>query len=384
MRIFAENKSQMKKLFSILALTGILIVATVRCSSSGDGGTPDNFDRTALLTNWADNIIIPGYSNYYTNLTTLENNVLTFSTAKTEANLQAVRASWLEAYKSYQKISIFYFGPAADISLNDRANTYPADVPGIENNITSGSYDLNLFSQFPRQGFPGLDYLINGLASGDAAIVAIYANPSDSNKHLQYLANVVSKLKANALEVLNGWNVNDYRSTYIASTGTGVSSSVSKTTNLFVKNLEKTIRTGKIGIPAGLFSSGILYPEKVEAYYKNDISKELLNVAIQAEKDFFNGKYANSTTTGPSLKSYLDYLNAVRSGQNLSTVINNQFDTVFTANATLGNSFSQQINTDNSKMIAAYDVLQQEVIYVKLDMMQALNISIDYVDGDGD
>jgi len=35
-------------------------------------------------------------------------------------------------------------------------------------------------------------------------------------------------------------------------------------------------------------------------------------------------------------------------------------------------------------MLAAYDALQQNVVYVKLDMMQALNITIDYVDGDGD
>jgi hypothetical protein len=31
-------------------------------------------------------------------------------------------------------------------------------------------------------------------------------------------------------------------------------------------------------------------------------------------------------------------------------------------------------------MILANDVLQQNVIYTKLDMMQALNITIDYVD----
>ena len=35
-------------------------------------------------------------------------------------------------------------------------------------------------------------------------------------------------------------------------------------------------------------------------------------------------------------------------------------------------------------MITAYNTLQQNVVYTKLDMMQALNITIDYVDGDGD
>jgi hypothetical protein len=110
----------------------------------------------------------------------------------------------------------------------------------------------------------------------------------------------------------------------------------------------------------------------------------LLFIAIQAQQDFFNGKHFNSTTTGSSLKSYLDHVNAVRNGVNLSTIINNQFVAIDAANANLENSFSNQINSDNNKMIAAFDALQQNVIYTKLDMMQALNIPIDYVDGDGD
>lgn len=373
----------MKKLFSILSLSALLIVAAIRCSSSGDSGTTDNFDRTAMLTNWADNIIMPSYNNCYEDLLALENNVQTFNTNPTEANLQTVRSSWLEAYKSYQKISIYYIGPAADISLNESANTYPADVAGIENNIATGTYNLSQFAQFSRQGFPALDYLINGLSSTDTQIIAFYTDPTNGVKYKLYLANITSKLKSNVLEVFAAW-ADGYRDTFIASTGTGVSSSVSKMTNLFVKNLEKTIRTGKIGIPAGLFSSGTLYPEKVEAYYKKDISRELLDISIHAEQDFFNGMYANSVTMGPSLRSYLNYLNAVRSGQNLSDVIDNQFEAIYTSNATLNPSFTQQINTDNSKMISAYNVIQQEVIYLKLDMMQALNITIDYVDGDGD
>jgi hypothetical protein len=35
-------------------------------------------------------------------------------------------------------------------------------------------------------------------------------------------------------------------------------------------------------------------------------------------------------------------------------------------------------------MILAYDALQQNVVYFKLDMMQALNITVDYIDSDGD
>jgi hypothetical protein len=274
-------------------------------------------------------------------------------------------------------------GKAEEINFNMASNTYPTNTVGIESNISSGTYNLSLLSQLDKQGFPALDYLINGLGITDVSIIGFYTTNASAANYKQYLTDVAGKLKTNIDAVVTDWN-SGFRNSYVANNGTSVSSSVNKTTNLFVKNLEKDVRTGKIGIPAGIFSSGVKYPEKVEGYYKNDISKELLNISIKASQDFFNGKHFNSTTTGEGLKSYLDFLNATKNNQKLSDIINNQFTTIYTVNSNLNNSFSQQINTDNSKMIASYDALQQNVIYTKLDMMQALKITIDYVDGDGD
>jgi len=370
----------MKKILFILSFIAIVIACSSNDSSSSDG---DNYDRTVLLTNWADNIIIPSYVNYQAKAQILVSDANTFVSNPTEVNLQTVRTSWIEAYKAYQYIAMYNLGKAEEINLNAASNTYPTNTIGIESNISSGSYDLSLLSQFDKQGFPALDYLINGLGADDASIVGFYATNANAANYKQYLTAVASKLKTNADAVVTDWN-SGFRNSYVANNGTSVSSSVNKTTNLFVKNLEKDIRTGKIGIPAGIFSSGVVYPEKVEGYYKNDISKELLNVSVKASQDFFNGKHFNHTTTGEGLKSYLDFLNAVKNGQKLSDVINNQFAAIYDVNNTLNNSFSQQISTDNSKMIAAYDALQQNVIYTKLDMMQALKITIDYVDGDGD
>ncbi len=371
----------MKKTLLILSFIALIVA----CSSNGgdDNSEGDNYDRTALLSNWADNIIVPSYINYQAKVQILVSNTNTFVTAPTEVNLQTLRTSWLEAYKGYQYVSIYNLGKAEEISLNAASNTYPTNTIGIESNISSGSYNLSLLSQFDKQGFPALDYLINGLGVDNASIVGFYTTNVNAANYKQYLTAVVSKLKINVDAVVTDWN-SGFRNSYVANNGTSVSSSLNKTTNLFVKNLEKDIRTGKVGIPAGIFSSGAKYPEKVEGYYKNDISKELLNVSIKASQDFFNGKHFNSSTTGEGLKSYLDFLNATKSNQKLSDVINNQFATIYTVNNTLNNSFSQQINLDNSKMIAAYDALQQNVIYTKLDMMQALKITIDYVDGDGD
>ena len=51
----------MKKIIGLL-LIGIIIACSTD-DSNGGGGEPDpvNFDRSAMLANWADNIIMPAY-----------------------------------------------------------------------------------------------------------------------------------------------------------------------------------------------------------------------------------------------------------------------------------------------------------------------------------
>jgi predicted lipoprotein len=372
----------MKKLF-ILFGTLLTIAACSSSDSSETGIDGNNYNRTLLLTNWADNIIIPSYVNYQAKIEVLATNISTFNSVTTQVNLQAVRTSWIEAYKAYQYVAIYNFGKSEELYLKESANTYPTNVSGIEANVTAGGYNLALISQFNKQGFPALDYLINGLNTTDALILNHYTTNENATKYKKYLTDVTARLKSNADLIITDWN-SGYRTSYIANNGTSVGSSVNSTTNNFVKNLEKNVRSGKIGIPAGLFSGGIKYPEKVEAFYKKDLSKELLNTALKASQDFFNGKHFNSNATGEGLGSYLDYLKTIRNGEQLSSIINKQFTTIFTATATLNNSFSTQVATDNAKMILAYDALQQNVIYTKLDMMQALNITIDYIDSDGD
>lgn len=370
----------MKKILVVVCVIALLF-------SCGDNDnsveTSNDFDRTALLTNWADNIIIPAYSNYQTKVNTLNTAIVSFNSNPTEANLLLVRNNWKEAYLAYQYVAIYNVGKAEEISFKDCTNAYPTDVTGINANIQSNSYNLELLSQYSKQGFPALDYMISGLDSTDAAIVGFYVSNTNAANYKQYLAALSLRLKSNADAIVTNWT-QSYRNAFVADNGTSVSSAVNRVTNNFVKNFEKDVRTGKVGIPAGVFSSGTLFPEKTEAYYINNFSKELLTASLHASQDFFNGKHFNSATTGSSLKAYLNHVNAVRNNQNLSDIINNQYTTIFTTNGVLNNSLAQQINSDNTKMISSYDALQQQVVYLKLDMMQALNITIDYVDSDGD
>lgn len=371
----------MKKIVALFSFLSVIIAC-----SSGDGGSEssgDGYNRTDLLTSWTDNIIIPSFENYQTKVTTLQSKVSDFNAAPSTAGLTEVRTAWLEAYKAFQYVSIFEIGKAEEISFVSFTNIYPTDATGIEANIAAGGYNLTSLTQISRQGFPAFDYMINGLGTDDTAIVGFYTTNSNAVKYKQYLTDLSARLKSNADLLTNDWK-GAYRNTFIASNGNTASSSVNRMVNIFVKNYEKNVRAGKVGIPAGVYSSGTTFAGKVEGYYKNDISKVLLNEGVKATQDFFNGKYFASATTSHGLKAYLDYLNVMKNGQKLSDIINNQFTTIFNTNAQLNDSFSEQVTLDNSKMITAFDQLQWNVVYFKTDMMPALNITVDYVDADGD
>ena len=370
----------MKKIPFLLTL----LIITLACTSEDvntEETTGDQFNRTTLLTHWSDNIIVPSFDNYKNKIEALEQVTAQVTDQPNATNLAALKTAWEEGYIALQYVSLYDIGKAEELHLLERANTFPTNTEGIDENIASENYNLALISQFSKQGFPAIDYLINGLANSETEILAYYTVAN--SKHSAYLNTLVTSLKDNVTLVLNDWN-NGYREIFISKTENNVSGSVNQLTNLFVKNLEKNIRTAKIGIPAGVFSNGTKFPEKVEAKHKRVISKALLENAVKSQKDFFNGIAFNGTESGPSLTAYLDYVNAVRDNQSLSTIINNQFDVINTKAGLLSDNLYQQVSNNNSAMLTVYDALQQNVVYLKLDMMQALNITIDYVDSDGD
>jgi hypothetical protein len=78
---------------------------------------------------------------------------------------------------------------------------------------------LALLSQFDKQGFPALDYLINGLSTTDA-IVAQYTTNGNAAKYKRVLDRCYYRLKS-ADSVVTDWN-SGYRNSYIANNGTSV------------------------------------------------------------------------------------------------------------------------------------------------------------------
>ncbi|WP_187632050.1 imelysin family protein [Hymenobacter lutimineralis] len=370
----------MKKsvLFAFALLLGALGMISCEKNAGTDTPGPDAaVDRRALLTYWADSLMKPGYQRLNDKLVVLKAKTTAFTAAPSQATLQEARDAWQLAYVEWQKVEMFEVGPAEQASLRNHFNIYPADVTGINNNISTGSYNFELSTAIPQQGFPALDYLLNGSAADDAAIAQLFAT---SANHRRYLTDVVTEMEQTFGTVYTQWN-GSYRDTFIANTGTDASSSLSRVINAYSQYFERYLRAGKVGIPAGVMT-GTPLPAKMEAYYfRGGLPLQLALTAHTAVQKFFNGRAGQ-----PSLKSYLDALGAKdsRTGQALSSLISTQFDASYQQLYSLSPDLYTALTARNADAVASYNEMQKAVRMIKVDMTSALGITVTYVDNDGD
>lgn len=377
----------MKKVWFLVLFTA-LFVACSSDSSGVDNGSDDvdpapvSFERGAMLENWADNIIIPSYESYVAEVSALKAAFETFKIDSNEANLTALRASWLSAYKTWQHVSLFEIGPAETVGLRLNVNIYPVDAEKIDGFVQSGSYDLTLSSNRDAKGFPALDYLINGLGENDMAIVSKFST-TEKDGLISYVDAVLNDMETLATQVISEWKAG-YRDTFVNNDGASSTASVDRFVNDFILYYEKYLRAGKMGIPLGVFSGEVL-PRNVEAYYKADVSNELFLEGLAGVQNFFNGNHFQKASSGESLASYLEALNTLKGGEDLAELINGQLNAARTRVEALG-SFRSEIenNAPPTNMLKAYDEVQRAVPLLKVDMVSAMNISIDFVDADGD
>jgi predicted lipoprotein len=367
----------------------ILCLFTAGLSGCGSGGSEpspvdNNKDRQAILQHWADDIIIPSYADFKTKFDAMATKADVFMASPTITTLAEFRSAWSDAYSQWQSVEIFEFGPADRYTVRNFFNIYPADVAGITANISNASVNLDLPGEYSRQGFPALDYLLNGVATSDTDIITYYTSSSDGTKRLEYVRKLITRMNSLSTTVISEWN-GSYKDSFISKTGLDVSSSFGLVVNSYVLHYERYIRSGKFGIPSGatIAGAGVPRPEKVEAVYKRDISLALAKNAHNGAVRFFSGA---GMIDGPSFKSYLDALGAKDAGSGvlLSEIITTQFAEITSKLNALSPDLYNQVQTNNQSMVDVYTSMQKLVRILKVDMTSAMSVTITYTDNDGD
>lgn len=374
---------QTRYLISMIALALIIWACSSDGSSTDDVEVPVTFDRGDMLANWADNIIIPSYTAFQSELLDLQSSYETFVVDQDISSLDAVRTSWENAYRAWQHVSLFEIGPAEAIGYRLNMNTYPADSDLVDVSIATGVFDLSLPSNRDAKGFAALDYILNGFEGDDATLIVLLTSAASDPNRQDYFAAMLADMLSLTNDVVGQWE-GSYRDTFVDNDGASATASVDRFVNDYIFYYEKFLRAGKIGIPIGVFS-GSTEVNTLEVFYRPELSKDMFLEGLDAVQGFFNGKHYGSSVTGESLASYLEALNTLKDGADLAGLINDQMDDARDIVSALGD-FKTEIEAADPPvaMFLAYDEVQKVVPLFKVDMVSAMSINIDFVDADGD
>lgn len=367
-----------------IGLFSLVIVQCKKKSGKEDLNPDDSFDKAAMLANYADNIIVPGYTNFKYATDTLNSATDAFIKNPTVSNLETLQSIFLLAYIRYQAISTFELGPAEAELLRGSVNIFPCDTNKINSKIAAGDFDLSAILDIDVKGFPALDFLLfNSKQNKDIILSRFTTSPNAANAK-QYLSAIVVEIKHKSDTIYKAWNIagGNYAGTFKNNLGSSVGSSLALLVNQFNFNFEN-LKNARVGIPLGKKSLGVLYPNKVEAFY----STQSITMAIEQIKSIENvylGKDAKGAD-GLGLDDYLTALKTEHPSGMLSDVIKAKISLIKQELLKFqGGNFSEMITADPAQFETLYQHIFQLTVLIKVDMPSAFGVMITYEDNDGD
>jgi uncharacterized protein len=300
-----------------------------------------DYDQTALLTNYADNIIIPGLAEY-------------------SNELDQFGLAW-NAYKSNKDLT--------DLKASLKTLQLAVNKPALAASIANANTNFILASRFDI-GLPALEFLVFGLAETDL-------DSFHSTKVMAYATAIVNDMSQRTRVCLEDWKT--YRTEFISNQGTNAGSSLSLMVNAINKNWEQS-RRDRVGIPSGVLTLGIKQVALLEAPNAG-YSKELLIENIKCSEAFFTGTGASD---GPGLDDVLQFLNVIKDDVSLKDGVVNNYQAILTKVNAINSDLKSTIENNNQAMLDIYALMSKQTIYLKSDMPSVMCIAITYLDNPSD
>lgn len=365
--------------FTIL-LTIFISVSIASCDPNIDNNNSTTFDRSELLNNYSDNIVIPAYEEYVASTNNLLSVINEFALSPDDNNKLLICIEQLKIVSlKWQLASLFDFGPASDYALLEFTNSYPTSTDDIESSIGDESWIAGQASNIDNVGLPALDYLLNE----EGAMDKLNANP----ERIEHLVRQAEFLNEQGELVLETWQ-SSYNSNFVSMSGTEMGSSIGAMLNAFNRVYEANIRKQKLGLPSGVSTfSGNPLPSHVEAKYANYWSIDLLYEAMLSIEKMYLGNATSSNPLNHEGVGFDDYLISLGDedfGLGLHNDIVAQIQSSKEAVMSLNDPLSEFVLTNQEACVSVYTELQALVVLFKVDMMSSLGILITYQDNDGD
>lgn len=350
------------KKITLATLTVLLLTA---CSEK-------NFDRSQILKNVTNNLIIPTYENFDQTTNSLHSASQAFTENPSPETLAKLKEAWEISIKTWKQAEVYNFGPVESLVLVTAIDRWPTSERGIEQAIDEfdGSDDYLVRIGSNRKGLPAIEYL---LFHDEESIIIEEFSSSDRQTYLNLLTEALTQHSATILEE---WNLG-YAEKFISKTGNEADSGITLLANELGYILQK-VRMEKLEIPFGAQTEGTPRLQMLESLHAN-ISKELIRENLLSAQQTFNGGEGSG---------FDDYISALgiedENGELLSEAINREYENAFRILDSIDGSLEDAILNQKPTVQELIDSINQLYIYTDIDMISQLGILTVFSDNDGD
>ncbi len=347
----------MKK--SILLCCMVLVACT---SFEGQ----EAFDRSGLLRNIQDNLLLPQYQQTKLAFLELQKSTQDFSALPSGGNYLALQDKWKHAFLEWKQAEVYNFGPIDQLGWTTSFDNWPTNSNAIE--LLLQTYDGSpgfvegLGSN--KKGLPAMEYLI--FQPGAFELL------QEENRRVLLVAysnDLVDKIEL----VLQAWSKHG---SFVKRIDNAADASMTLLANELVF-LAEVLKNEKLGVPMGVLHNKAIAPQLVEVPYAS-MSLSGLSGNVTAMKNVFTGQ------NGLGLDDYLDALHVKDANGLLSEKIIIKMESILSLLKGMGPSLQTALISDYTTLELLYEEINQLLVLLKTDMMSQLGLLVVFNDNDGD
>ena len=355
------------------------------CANKSKNENADVYDITKILTNTADNIIIPQLENHNNSTKELEAALTEYNSDPTLDKLNSLRSKFKDSYISWQKCSFINFGNSNFEKLNESLNNFPVTdlsqktidtYPDKGNDFEEDEYKA-------AKAYPAFDYVL--FKGEDSEIIS---NLSD--KHKDFCSKNIDYIKSKSEEAYLFWknNTDGFYSKFKSDDTKTTTSAFTKYVNAFCKDIE-VLKNAQLKAPGGQEFYILPVPGESEALYSG-YSLDLMKSHLENLERIYKGEDI-SGNNGIGFDDYLISLGTKRKigddgvEEDLNELILTTFTTIEEKLNALNGSINEAAQNQKETVNELYSNVKKLVGFTKTDMAFAFGVNINYADPqDGD
>jgi predicted lipoprotein len=375
--------------------------------------TPMTDQRRELLRSWGLELVLPELESVIARARVLRANNDELCAHPSPEALEDARAAWAAARRPWKRLEVFAFGPASErpLQLGPQIDFWPVRTAAIDAALRDGAYlDASLLGT--QKGFPGIEYLLFGpdanaltnspASLGDASVEILEAGAGDlrdaavavagpdagvaagssprraARERCQYLQVMSEALVDDVARLHRAWDPqhDDFLSQLtLAGNGSTEFDSLPMAFGLVVNRMAfivERIRAEKLSVPMGA-DGAHLQLDKLESRFSGRSVTDMLDNLDGVEAAYFG------VGDGRGLDDYL-----VHRGKSFAPRMQALLGSAREALLAIEEPLPDAFVTDREAVRVALDRLQELQRLIRVDMLGALSLSLQFTDNDGD